>query len=474
MSFVTERELDPSGAPSSAHPEMHVGPRLALRRFPKTYLEELKRRSEFANPDYAKYASKISAKPWLAETEIAPPTRIVLWQEKDGFLYVPRGLLSEILKRFPTTELATYLSAPQPAEPFRFHGEAWPGQREIVEALLPHNFGTYVAHTAVGKTVVDMMLIAELNLKTLILVHTRSILEQTVEKARKFLRYDAGVVGGGKENWKDITVATVQSLYDKDLSAVKEQFGIVIMDEAHHAPAATFAHVLQQFHAHRVYGQTATLDEKRRRMVEILVGPVVYEAPLEVSVDSGKILIPEFVPVPTPFIPTKEFGPHDLAARMEDLVSDPVRHEFILNHVRATIVGRRALGLSARIEQIDRLASELEGFEPVVYHGDLTKAEQSYALERIREDPNVSLTLATYDIMGEGTDNPVWDQLHLLTPVASEKRTKQAVGRVMRWMEDKQTPRVFDYVDTHDSKLTEWWLTRAKVYEELAGKKLFG
>jgi hypothetical protein len=100
-----------------------------------------------------------------------------------------------------------------------FHGELRPEQREAVAKLLPHDIGVLAATTAFGETVVAAWMAAERGVNTLIVVHTKPLLEQWRERLSFFLGLplkEIGVYGGGKKKpGGNVDVAIMQSLVRK-------------------------------------------------------------------------------------------------------------------------------------------------------------------------------------------------------------------------------------------------------------------
>ena len=140
-------------------------------------------------------------------------------------------------------------------------------------------------------------------MRTLILVHTRTLLEQTRAAVATHLGIDAGQVGAGREDMRDVTVATVQSLVRRDLEAWCPHFGLVILDEAHHCPASTFTDVLQRFSARWRLGLTATPERADRLhpLMYATLGPELARLRPTDMVSEGAILAPVVIPVPTLF-----------------------------------------------------------------------------------------------------------------------------------------------------------------------------
>ncbi|HVI39967.1 MAG TPA: DEAD/DEAH box helicase family protein [Anaerovoracaceae bacterium] len=162
-----------------------------------------------------------------------------------------------------------------------FNGTLRDEQGDAVHAMLRYDSGVLSATTAFGKTVVGAKLISERKVNTLVLVHTRQLLEQWKERLEQFITINEippvvpdtvkkrgrkkcwnaiGQIGGGKNNLSGIIdIAVMQSLMKGgEVKNFVRNYGMVIVDECHHVPAFSFEQILKSAAAKFVYGLTAT------------------------------------------------------------------------------------------------------------------------------------------------------------------------------------------------------------------------
>ena len=86
--------------------------------------------------------------------------------------------------------------------------------------------------------------------KTLIIVHKTFLLNQWIERIEQFTDAKIGIIQQNKIDVedKDIVVGMLQSIAkDKYDSDIFQDFGMVIFDEAHHAPSEYFSKALLGF-----------------------------------------------------------------------------------------------------------------------------------------------------------------------------------------------------------------------------------
>ena len=139
--------------------------------------------------------------------------------------------------------------------------------------------GVVVLPTGAGKTVVALLAVARLAVRTLVVVPTIELLTQwrAAIADRLGLPEDAvGIVGGGKRTVRDITVITFDSAAMRHRRL--DGFGLLVVDEAHHLPADHYRAIVEKVKAPYRLGLSATPErlDGRHRDLDRLLGPVVY------------------------------------------------------------------------------------------------------------------------------------------------------------------------------------------------------
>ncbi|MGH2411613.1 MAG: DEAD/DEAH box helicase family protein, partial [Chloroflexota bacterium] len=137
-----------------------------------------------------------------------------------------------------------------------------PYQREAVHRWLDaEGRGVVVLPTGAGKTVVAMMAMEAIGARTLVVVPTIELLEQwRVELVERLgLPADAvGVIGGGRHDRRPVTVITYQSAQAP--RQLLGGFGLVVFDEVHHLPAASYRRIPRLVGAPYLLGLSATTE----------------------------------------------------------------------------------------------------------------------------------------------------------------------------------------------------------------------
>ncbi|MEM4942663.1 MAG: DEAD/DEAH box helicase [Ignisphaera sp.] len=140
--------------------------------------------------------------------------------------------------------------------------------------------GVVALPVAAGKTYIALKAIEDLKMKTLVLVPTIDLLHQWRDNMAKFLgipRDAIAVYGGGSRDIGDITVMTYDSA-SINLHKYFNIFGLIVLDECHHAVSQSYRNALVMSTAPCRLGLTATpfRSDGLHKYYEYIIGPIVY------------------------------------------------------------------------------------------------------------------------------------------------------------------------------------------------------
>ncbi|MCM1332240.1 MAG: DEAD/DEAH box helicase family protein, partial [Bacteroides sp.] len=278
-------------------------------------VNHLKRMAAFKNPEfYAKLGMRL---PTFNIPRIISCSEIV-----NDYLWLPRGCEEPVYDFFNENDVKlTIEDKTNPGQSIEatFLGEPRPEQAAAIEELSKHRCGTIYAATAFGKTVTGIAMIARKKVNTLILVHTRALLDQWRERLeqyieveflpdeqpkdrgrrKKFKKFGALSSTENTLNGK-IDIALLQScISDNEVRPFVRDYGMVIVDECHHAPAISFERVLKEVNAKWVYGLTATPIRKdgHQPIIFMQCGEIRYTADSKTQQEQQtfhRLLIPRF------------------------------------------------------------------------------------------------------------------------------------------------------------------------------------
>lgn len=391
------------------------------------------------------------------------PKKIILVGKNESGFFFPRGGLEEVLPTLKPEIVEDHTAFPR-CDVGWFSGDVRDYQKKAVDFAINKRDGVIHAPTGSGKTVMGIILSSLLKTPTLFIVHTSVLLEQTAQKIRQFLGIEPGLLGGGKADIREITVAMVQTLMRYDLRTLRDRFGLVILDEAHHCPAETFRGVVQEFSARYRIGLTATPTRKDglHPVLFDCVGPIIYSVSPDSLINSGAITPVQIVVVETQFYTKARKA--DYSELITKLTEDVSRNTLIVK----TIIkhkGNRNLVLSERIAHCQLLGRMLHqhGLDVVVMTGNQPKEDRESAINRFIEG-EINFLVSTTALVGEGFDLPAIDTVFLTVPNASPVKTAQALGRTLRPHEGKVNGKIVDFYDAMVPLLRSQYKKREKVY----------
>lgn len=436
---------------------------------PPKALEKLRRNMSFPNPDYAK-RQRLGR--YLGNTA----ERIeCLMERADGWVEIPRGTVSLLRKRLAESGVAVNFDDHRTllkAVNFELRTKLRPYQQEAVERMRNGVQGYVVAPCGGGKGIIGSAALAAVRQPTLIIVHTRDLLDQWCEVLRKSLLIEPGVVANGKSRPDIVTVATVQTLAQLgNLNHLAQRFGCVIIDELHHSPSSIFQKVINRLPAHCRFGLTATpyREDGLTPLIDFTFGRRLFEIGHEELMANGFLQKPEVKAVYSAF--TFDYnGPKDYHRCLAALITDTDRNRQIVQlAVDDASDDHTVLVLSNRVEHCRHLAELIrkEGVNAEVMVGAVGKSRRRAILEKFKEG-RLPVVVAS-SLADEGLDVPRLDRIILAFPSRAKARTVQRLGRLMRPHPNKQRAVLFDIVDAAVMPLVRQYRERRKLYAELLG-----
>lgn len=349
-----------------------------------------------------------------------------------------------------------------------------PYQSEMLERLAAErerhdrHKNLIVAATGTGKTIVSALdfkaLQKQLGDPTLLFVaHRREILKQSIGAFRQVLRdgtFGELLVDGERPTQSRHVFASVQSLAQLDLAKVSPtQFDVVIVDEFHHAAAATYARILKHFQPKELVGLTATPERADgESILHYFNEHISVELRLWEALERGLL---------SPF---QYFGlndetdlsdvqwsrkGYDVAALEKIYTGNDARVRLVLEQMYDKLSDprrMRALGFCVSIAHAEFMAHRFTraGLPSLAVSANTTSENRRAALQKLSKGE--VRALFTVDIFNEGVDLPSVDTLLFLRPTESPVVFMQQLGRGLRRSDDKDCVTVLDFIGQANRK----------------------
>jgi superfamily II DNA or RNA helicase len=137
--------------------------------------------------------------------------------------------------------------------------------------------GVVVLPTGAGKTLVAVMAIDAKRRSTLVVAPTLDLVRQWYDILRSTFGVPVGVIGGGEYQVQALTVTTYDSAF-LHMEHLGARFGLIVFDECHHLPGASYGLAARFALAPFRLGLTATPERTDGRDADLveLIGPVAY------------------------------------------------------------------------------------------------------------------------------------------------------------------------------------------------------
>ena len=346
-----------------------------------------------------------------------------------------------------------------------FKGELRDVQKKLINQVMPKlekdDGGLICLSCGGGKTVLALYIASLINVKTLIIVHKGFLLNQWKERIQQFTDSPIGIIQRDKveTEGKHFVIGMLQSIAkEKYNSDIFMDFGLVIFDEAHHAPSKYFSRALPMITCKKTLALSATpkRSDKLEKVLHWYFGPIIYQYNLEenntvlTKIYKYNIIHEKFVEKKQRF--TGEVNRH---GTITNLITIGRRNRFIIDLVEEILIeeGRKILILSERIEHLQLLKKRLDernlctsGF----YIGGMKQ-------NKLDESAKCQIIFGTFQMASEALDIKGLNTLIMATP---RREIEQTIGRVTRDPNSKVRPIVIDILDNLDSFIRQGYYRR--------------
>jgi superfamily II DNA or RNA helicase len=318
--------------------------------------------------------------------------------------------------------------------------------------------------------------------RCLVVVHRLELLEQTCAKLEELARWSGdlniryGVICAGftPRRFEPIQVATIQTLVHR---LADYDFDLIILDECHHAPSATYMRALAAYPRAKVVGVTATpcrMDGKGLADLfdELVLGPSVAE------LTEGGHLAPADVYAPS-VIDTKgvtvERGDF-VKSELSEAVDRPTITGDAIQHYRRYADGLPAIAFCVSVAHAEHVAAQFRaaGYQALRVDGKSPKDFRRGAIAALARGELDVLT--SCEIISEGVDVPVVGCGIMLRPTKSLGLALQQMGRILRPHPGKGRAIILDHAgNVHRHGLPdqprEWSLEEGAAHRERAAEQ---
>jgi superfamily II DNA or RNA helicase len=348
-----------------------------------------------------------------------------------GILSIPQGRLDLVPDEYEIIDKRVLEQVPFPDPKF----ELRPEQQVVYDPIDDTCFIN--ALVGWGKTFTALHLAHKFGQKTLVITHTAALRDQWCEEIEVLFGTQCGVIGGGRVDYADhfITVANIQTLV-KHTSELAKEFGTIILDEAHHCPATTFASTVDCFHARYRIALSGTMIRKDGKHILFgdYFGPLVYKPPQSHTLTPTVHIVKSGITL-KPGVPWVE--------KVTELLESEKYRLFIADIAKMHIEqGHSVLVIADRVEFLHKV-KEYIGDDCAVVTGDTDFEERQVIKQQVLSGEKRAIA-GSRQIFSEGISINTLSCVILAAPMSNDSLLEQIVGRIQRISEGKLNPLVVD------------------------------
>ena len=301
--------------------------------------------------------------------------------------------------------------------------------------------------TGGGKTFIAAEFIRLVGKRTLFIVPSIELLNQTKEILSLYLQYPVSIIGPSSDDTvfvSNVVVSTWQTLASKNWSYHKylNSVDCLVVDEAQHLAAKELKLIAKAVPAVYRLAMSGTLFREDGADLELTAcsGPKIAQVSYTELINQGYLVRPIINFLKFPF---KDYDEYDTYQDIykDYVVNNEARSQKILEAAEKLLAAERKVLIFVTHIEHGNILKKLSGFKFVhSSHPDRRTLIDSFK--------NGSLDcLISTSILNEGVDIPPIDALILASPSKSLIVTAQRIGRSLRPFENKEDTIV---VDTYD------------------------
>jgi superfamily II DNA or RNA helicase len=324
--------------------------------------------------------------------------------------------------------------------------------------------GTVKIGTGIGKTFIGLMIHNQFpKSKMLIVVHTEALLNQWKDVFKKELGIDVGVYYGKEKDFRQVTVAIINSIRD----ITELDFDILILDECHHYVSDRNISLLRYNTFDKILALSATpeRDDLAHKML-FDICPLVYEYDQSEGINDGHLSRYNVVNVGTSFIDEAENADYQnyssiIRQAMEafetlDNIKSSLINSELARQAMSAIVRRRIL-IADNMSKVAKAVEIVEGskfdrcfifnefiktanksyeilkshgYKVGLYHSKLKAKDRKDMLKKFKDgDYNIIVAVKALD---EGVDVPSADLAVIVGRTKQVRQSVQRSGRILR------------------------------------------
>lgn len=316
-----------------------------------------------------------------------------------------------------------------------------------------------VLPTGMGKTVVFTSIAREMNQRTLVIAHREELLNQAKRKFQVvWPGVSTGIVQGRKnEVGAKVVVGSVQTLVNEKRIKQVGDFGLIVVDECHHAASESYQKVLKNLGAFEkdgpvTFGVTATPNRGDGLGLDGTFQEIVYEKDIIYGIENGYLcdLRGVVCRLDVDFKKLKTSGGDIQASSASNLLLAANAPQYAVKAYKEHAPGRKGVVFTPTVKVAEMMADAFTdaGIPSAAVSGDTKPEERKRILEALNTG-EIQMVM-NCGILTEGFDQPDIGVVMIARPTQSQSLYIQMVGRGARLHPSKDHCVIIDMVGASD------------------------
>ena len=246
-----------------------------------------------------------------------------------------------------------------------------------------------------------------------------------------------------------VVCASIQSVAQNIENFKSDDFGYIIIDEAHHGTANTYRKILGHFKPKFTLGLTATPYRADGEDILELFQNVAHKLDLQTAVEIGELVPIRCIRIKTN-VDLSEVRINGIKYNSRDLENKlfvPERNGIIVDTYLKFVKDKKTVIFCASVAHAQEIAQLFreKNIKAQAVSGSLKDLKRKDILHKY-EYGDIDV-LCACDLLNEGWDSPRTEVLFMARPTMSKTLYMQQLGRGMRLYEGKDYLMVFDFID---------------------------
>lgn len=329
-------------------------------------------------------------------------------------------------------------------------------RRQIEASFETHQSVMVQMPTGTGKTVLLASIVKDEERRVAkpcvwIVAHRRELVEQIEETLAKMLVTDDEQVSS-----PFIKVMSIQWL-SRHYQELDEQPTLIVIDEAHHAVAKTYAEVMNAYPEAKKLGVTATPCRLTKRGFTDLFEVLLRSHSIPKFIKEGYLSDFDYISLNPNSEDQKKIdglekraadGDYNIA-EMQGVLDCHPSIERLYQSIDEYVKGKKGIVYAINIEHAEHIAEyyKEQGLAAVAISSKTPKEVRRRVIEEFRKSGSEGVQiLVNVDLFGEGFDCPDVEFIQLARPTLSLAKYLQMVGRGLRVAKNKECCTLLDNV----------------------------